>query len=228
MLCSIVDRRTLDCSALPGGSLDGVDVVYALGGDPLTPRRWGPAKRRSIQASRIGVVDTLAHAIANESDRRATLVTMSAVGIYGERGDEVLTEDSAAGKGFVPDLCIGWERAAGPARNSGARVVAARSGIVFGPDGGFIARLAPIFRAGLGGRLGSGKQWVSWIALADAVRALALLGSDDRFSGPVNLTAPNPIRNRELHHARSRTAVAAADLARCPRSVITAVRPDGG
>jgi uncharacterized protein (TIGR01777 family) len=213
--------RTLDLAALPGRTLDGFDAVYAVGGDPLTPRRWGPAKREKIKSSRIDLLDALARALAATGSGQSVLVSMSAVGIYGERGDEELTEASAAGTGFIADLCRAWEGAAAPARTNGTRVVSARAGIIFGGGGGYIGKLAPLFRLGLGARLGNGRQWMSWIALDDAIEGLIRLGTDTNFCGPVNLTAPHPIRNGEFTKLFARALHRPAPLS-IPRTAIVA------
>jgi hypothetical protein len=176
-------------------------------------------KREAIRSSRIDLVGALAHALARTRGEPSALVSMSAVGIYGDRRDETLTEDSPAGKGFIPDLCRAWEGAAAPARTNGVRVVSARSGVILGPGGGFIGKVEPAFRRGLGARLGSGRQWMSWIALDDAVECLIRLATDDAFAGPVNLTAPNPIRNREFTDILAETFGHRA-LLRIPRTAI--------
>ncbi|HVB06322.1 MAG TPA: TIGR01777 family oxidoreductase [Acidimicrobiales bacterium] len=189
--------RHLDLGGLPGGDLREVDVVFNLAGEPLTPRRWGPAKTERIRSSRILTTDLVARAIATtESDRLPALVSMSAVGYYGDRGDELLDEDAAAGTGFLAEVCRSWEAATATARDAGARVVCCRSGVVLGP-GGVLARQRPLFRAGLGGRLGSGRQWMSWVGLDDVLAALWHCATGS-VSGAVNLCAPNPVRNSEF------------------------------
>ena len=215
-----VATRSLDCTRLPGGTLEAIDAVYAVGGDPLTPRRWGAAKRDAIRSSRVDLVGALARSIAAGPGGPAVLIAMSAVGIYGDRGEELLTEDSSAGKGYIADLCLAWEGAAAPAKRTGTRVVAARSGVILGP-GGMIGRLAPVFRHRLGARLGNGQQWMSWIARADAVDALVRFAVDDAFVGPVNLTSPEPIRNREFT-ALLAAAVGRPARLRVPRAAIVA------
>jgi uncharacterized protein (TIGR01777 family) len=214
--------RSLDLSGLPGGSLDGFDAVYALGGDPLTPRRWSPSKSRSIWSSRIDVVDALARAVARTSGKAPTLITMSAVGIYGERGDEELDESSAAGSGFLADLCRAWEHATSPALTNGGRVVIGRAGIVLGRGGGMIGNLEPLFRLGLGARLGSGRQWMSWIALEDIAHALVRFATDDALNGTFNLTAPNPVRNAEFTKRFAAVLHRPAPLA-VPKSALVAL-----
>jgi uncharacterized protein (TIGR01777 family) len=211
--------HSLDLTRLPGGSLEGFDAVYAVGGDPLTPRRWRPSKRDSIRSSRVDLVGSLARAIASSPNNPPTLISMSAVGLYGDRGDESLTEKSSAGKGYVADLCLAWEHATAPAKTNGARVVTARAGIIFGSGGGFIKTLTPLFRLGLGARLGNGRQWMSWIAQTDAVEALVRFATDDTFHGPVNLTSPNPMRNKQFTRLFA-TALGRPALLTVPRAAI--------
>jgi uncharacterized protein len=213
-------HHELDCSRLPSGSLDGIDAIYALGGDPLIPRRWGSAKREAIRSSRVDLVGTLARAVAKCEGAPPALITISAVGIYGDRGEEELTESSPAGKGFVADLCLAWEHAAAPALTYGGRVVTARLGIVLG-SGGMLAKLTPVFRFGVGGKLGNGKQWMSWISLDDAVSALVRFGTDPSLHGAYNLTAPNPVRNAEFTATLARALHRRAPLP-VPRAVIVA------
>ncbi len=190
--------RRLDTTGLPGG-LGEVDVIFNLAGEPLTPRRWGPSKLERIRSSRILTTDLLARAIAtSDTERPPVLVSMSAVGYYGSRGDETLTEDSAAGTGFLAETCRSWEAATTPAREAGGRVVTCRSGVILGAGGGALAQQRRIFSLGLGGRLGSGRQWTSWISLDDAVGALLFCAGEEGLSGAVNLCAPEPVRNAEL------------------------------
>lgn len=193
-----LDRRLLDVTHLPGGELAGIDLVYQLSGVPIVPRRWGPAKRRAIRESRIATTEVIARAMAATDDPPATLVAMSAVGYYGDRGDELLDEGSTAGVGFLAELCREWEAATAPARERGIRVVNARTGIVIGPGGGALKAQLPMFRRGLGARLGSGRQYMSWISLADEVGALVHLGQAPEARGAYNCTAPQPVRNEEF------------------------------
>jgi hypothetical protein len=129
------------------------------------------------------------------------LLCASATGIYGDRGDEVLTEASLPGSGFIPDLCLAWEKATQPARDAGIRVVHLRFGVVLSSQGGALAQMLPIFRAGVGGRLGSGRQWISWVALPDAIRIIEFALATTGIFGPVNLVAPNPVTNLEFTRA---------------------------
>lgn len=190
--------RRIDASGLGPEGLAGIDVVFHLSGEPITPWRWSAAKRERIRSSRVVTTDAVARSIAGCRDRLPALVAMSAVGYYGDRGDEVLDETSAAGSGTLAEVCRAWEAATAPARDAGARVVNVRTGIVLGPGGGSLAMQLPLFRAGLGGRLGSGRQWTSWISLADEVGVLHVAATDPSVVGPCNASSPSPVRNREF------------------------------
>lgn len=192
-------------------ALDGVTCVVVLSGAGVAERRWTAARRRVLLESRTRPLGLVARRMADAAPsgpRR--LVVASAVGYYGDRGEKTLTEDSPPGAGFLADLCVAWERAADPAREAGIAVVHARTGLVLDPGGGALGRLLPLVRLGLAGPLGSGRQWWPWITLEDEVAALVhLVGSG--LTGPVNLTAPEPERNRsivrELASALHRPAV---------------------
>lgn len=198
-----------------GGEIDrdgfaGVDAVVNLAGEPIGVGRWSANKKRAIRDSRVTGTDLLARTMAG-LDRPKVLLNASAVGFYGDRGDEELTEDSGPGTGFLADVVRDWEAATVPAVDGGVRVVLARNGIVLSRRGGALGRILPLFKLGLGGKLGSGRQWWSWISIDDAVALLARALVDDRFSGPLNVTAPNPVTNAEftetLGHALSRPTV---------------------
>ncbi len=211
-----VGARRVDASRLPAATLDGFDAVFHLMGDPITPTRWGPIKREAIRASRVSSTYALARALGALDAPPAVLVCASAIGVYGDRGEEVLDEESAGGTGFLAEVCRAWEAAAAPARDRGIRVVHARLGIVLGRGGGYLAGQLPLFRLGLGARLGNGRQWQSWIALDDAVGALIHAATDEALSGPCNIVAPEPVRNATLTdaiaasvHRRARLAVPA-------------------
>jgi uncharacterized protein (TIGR01777 family) len=183
-------RRELDPAAL-----DGVDAVVHLAGAGVGDHRWTPAYKQQIFASRVDGTHTVASALAELARRGRTpaLVSGSATGIYGpDRGEEVLTEDSAAGHGFLCDVVRAWEAATKPAQDAGLRVVHARTGIVLSPAGGAMAKLLPLVRLGLAGPLGSGRQYWSWITLEDEVRALTWAIDQPSLAGPVNLTGPQP------------------------------------
>jgi uncharacterized protein len=180
-------------------ALAGADVVVNLAGTGIGDHRWTPAYKREIVRSRVDATTTLSHAIAAGSGPAVpgVLINASAIGFYGDRGDEPLDESSPPGTGFLPDVCRAWEGATSAAEEAGARVVHLRTGLVLSPDGGLMGRMVPLFRAGAGGRLGSGRQWMSWISLADEIGAIRFLMDHD-VSGPVNLTAPEPVRNRDF------------------------------
>jgi uncharacterized protein len=175
-------------------SLEGVDAVVHLAGANIGDRRWNDCYRQEIRDSRIEGTRTLCRALAALNRRPSVLVSGSASGYYGDTGDRTVDEKSPAGKGFLAALCQDWEAAAEPAAEAGIRVVTPRTGVVLSRQGGVLGRTLPLFRAGLGGRLGSGRQWMSWISLADQVAALRFL-IDHPIEGPVNLTAPNPVTN---------------------------------
>jgi uncharacterized protein len=203
-----VSSRTLDLTRA-GGDIGSFDVVFLVLGAPLVPWRWSPERREAIRASRIATTEIVARAIA-ASDAKPDLVIGAAVGYYGSRGDEVLTETSSPGDGMLADLCRAWETAGAPASAAGARVVVARSGVVLGQAGGMLLPQLPLFRLGLGTRLGTGLQWMSWISLQDEVRALRFLADHRELAGPVNLVGPRAVTNteftEELAHALGRRA----------------------
>ncbi len=199
-----LESHRIDLSALPGGNLDRIDAVFHLAGEPLTPMRWTEAKRERVRASRVVTTDLLARAVGAADTPPAVFVSASAVGYYGTRADEVLDETSPPGSGFLAELCRAWEAAAAPAREAGIRVINIRTGIVLARANGLIRLQLPIFRVGLGAHLGSGRQWMSWIARDDAVAAIIHAALTPAVDGPCNLTAPNPTRNREFAEALAR------------------------
>jgi uncharacterized protein (TIGR01777 family) len=172
------------------------DAIIHLSGEPVAGR-WTPAKKEAILRSRVDSTRLLAEAVARSGGRQV-LVCASAIGIYGERGEQVLGEDATPGAGFLADVCQQWEAAAEPARAAGARVAHARIGVVLSPRGGALGALLPIFKLGLGGKLGNGQQWMSWISLPDVANALVFAVENEAVSGPANLVAPAPIRNQVL------------------------------
>jgi hypothetical protein len=184
--------------------LAGLDAAIHLGGANLAGHRWTAAWKREIRLSRVDSTRALATALAALPQPPHTLLVASAVGIYGNRGDELLDENSQVGKGFLGEVCQEWEAAAEPARQAGIRVVNLRFGVVLDPATGALAKMLPIFRLGLGGRLGSGCQWMSWISLADAVSAILFALDATSLAGPVNLTAPQPVTNTEFTHTLGR------------------------
>jgi uncharacterized protein (TIGR01777 family) len=184
-------------------ALEGLAAAIHLSGANVAAHRWTPAYKREIAASRIDSTRALAATLAHLSRPPQVMLVASAIGIYGNRGDELLNESSAPGSGFMAELCEQWEAAAQPARDAGIRVVHLRFGVVLGP-GGALARMTPIFRLGLGGPLGSGRQWMSWISLSDAVAAILFALDTPSLAGPVNFTAPNPVTNMEFTRALAR------------------------
>ncbi len=185
-------------SDLPANALQGVDAVVNLAGTPIA-KRWTAERKRYIRNSRVAGTDKLARAIAAMQPRPRVLLNGSAVGYYGSRGDEVLSESSAAGHDFLAGVTVEWERATAPAAEAGVRVVLLRTGVVLSTKGGALAKMLPPFRLGMGGPLGRGDQWMSWIALEDHLRAMEHALFVDRVNGPVNVVSPNPVRN--LHFA---------------------------
>ncbi|MFI6853387.1 TIGR01777 family oxidoreductase [Streptomyces sp. NPDC050416] len=186
--------------------LAGCDAVVNLAGAGVGNRRWTDAYKQRIRDSRVNGTAALARAVASldEQDRPRVFVNGSAIGYYGETGDRAVDESAPAGEGFLPELCVEWEAAAAPAQEAGVRTVFTRTGLVVSREGGAWGRLFPLFRAGLGGRMGDGRQYWSFIALHDEVAAIRHLIGTDGLSGPFNLTAPNPLTNREITAAMGR------------------------
>ena len=177
--------------------IDGADAVIHLAGAGIGDKRWTAAYRREVLESRTLSTALLARAIAAASNKPKVFLSGSAIGFYGARGDEQLTESGSAGSGFLADVCKEWEAAAAPAREAGVRTVFLRTGIVLSPRGGALKKLLPLFRLGVGGRFGNGKQWQSWISLTDELNAIEHLLTAN-VEGPVNLTAPLPVTNAEF------------------------------
>ena len=201
----------LDVPWKPGELLDpelisGFDAVVHLAGRNLAGR-WNPQMKREIRESRLLGTATIARAVAaayRASGRPSVLISASAIGYYGSRGSELLTESSSGGTGFLAELCRDWEAAATPAAEAGVRLVLPRLGVVLSSEGGALARLLPIFRLGLGGRVGNGRQYWSWITLEDVVAAIEFAIDDPSLSGPVNLTSPSPATNAAFTAALAR------------------------
>jgi uncharacterized protein (TIGR01777 family) len=182
---------------LAAADLSGLDAVVNLAGVGIGDQRWTDDYRALIRSSRIDGTQLLARTFAElGDDAPAALVSASAIGYYGDRGDELLHETSGPGDGFLPEVCVEWERAAEAAAGT-TRVATVRTGVVLTPDGGALKKLLPLFKFGLGGRFGNGRQWWSWITLRDEVDAIVHAVTHD-VSGPLNLTAPNPVTNREF------------------------------
>jgi uncharacterized protein (TIGR01777 family) len=177
----------------------GHQAVINLAGEPID-RRWTEKNRRLFRESRVGLTSRIVAAIAKlpAAERPRVLVNASAVGIYGDRGEEILTESSRKGSGFLAELCSDWEHAAQDAESLGVRVIRLRTGIVLGKNGAAFEKLLSVFKLGIGGRLGSGTQWMPWIHLADHRAAIVHALLSETLSGPLNLTAPHPERNRDF------------------------------
>ena len=182
---------------LDPSALDGVEAIVNLAGEPIA-QRWSEKRKAAIRQSRLTTTALLVDAIAKLRRPPRVLLSGSAVGFYGSRGDEELDEESGPGSDFLADVAVAWERAADFARQAGTRVVLLRTGIVLSPSGGALRKMLMPFKFGLGGRIGSGRQWMSWIALDDWVRAAEFLLSTDAVNGPVNLVAPSPVPNAEF------------------------------
>jgi uncharacterized protein len=210
------DRGGLDLTAL-----QGVDAVLNLAGAPVAAGRWTPARKAELRASRIQATAGLVAALTAVDKPPATLLSGSAIGWYSDTGDREVDESAPAGSGFLAELARDWEAAAAPARAAGTRVVTLRTGIVLARQGGMLARLAPLFRLGLGARIGPGTQYISWIALTDHIRALQYLLGNPALEGAVNLTAPHPVSNSDFTAALARTLGRPA-LLRAPASVLKA------
>ncbi len=197
---------TLDASAL-----EGLDSVIHLAGEPIA-ERWSETKKAAIRQSRVDGTSLLAKRLAELASPPRVLVSASAMGIYGDRGDEILTEESAPGRDFLASVVREWESAADSARTAGIRVAHPRFGIILSASGGALAKMLPPFKLGAGGKLGPGSQWWSWIAMQDVLSGIALLLENEELDGPINFVSPNPVRNAEftdtLGHVLSRPTVA--------------------
>src|SRR5687768_11198767 len=178
--------------------LEGLDIVVHLAGENIAEGRWTADKKRAIRESRVKGTSLLSNALAGLSQPPALFLSASAIGYYGDRGDELLTEKSAPGKGFLSEVCIEWENATKPAVQKGIRTVYTRFGIILDASGGALEKMLTPFRMGIGGRIGNGKQWMSWIALDDVAGAIQFMLRDRFVNGPVNFVAPHPVTNAEF------------------------------
>lgn len=181
--------------------LEGVEAVVHLAGENIAAGRWTPARKERILASRVQGTRLLSEKLAGLTRRPSALVCASAVGYYGDRGEEELDEDSPPGKGFLAEVCQAWEQAADPARAAGIRTAHLRFGMVLSAESGALSRMRGPFRLGLGGRIGSGRQYLGWISLADAVRAAGHLLEGPGLSGAFNAVSPHPCTNAEFTRA---------------------------
>ncbi|MFE1233794.1 TIGR01777 family oxidoreductase [Streptomyces sp. NPDC059442] len=205
--------------------LVGVDAVVHLAGAGVGERRWNEAYKKEIRDSRVLGTTAIAQALASLAEPPKVLVCGTALGYYGDTGSRAVDESAPAGEGFLPSVCVEWEAAAAPAEEAGIRVAYARTGLVVAREGGAWGRLFPLFRAGVGGRMGDGSQYWSFISLHDEVAALRHLIDTDSVSGPVNLTAPEPVTNREVTAAMGRV-LRRPTLFTVPASALRAVLGD--
>jgi uncharacterized protein len=178
-------------------SVSGFDAVVHLAGESIVGR-WTDAKKRRIRESRVQGTRNLAAALAAAPQRPQLLISASAIGYYGDRGEETLREDSSSGDGFLPEVCREWEEAAEPVAKAGIRCVQIRIGVVLSASGGALHAMLLPFRMGVGGKMGSGRQWMSWVHIDDLVGAVQHVIKCDMLRGPVNVVAPNPVRNAEF------------------------------
>ena len=184
-------------SGLEASAVSGFDAVIHLAGETIAGR-WTEGKKKAIRESRVLGTRNLATALARAESKPTVFICASAIGFYGDRGEEVLTEASALGQGFLPDLCYEWEEASRIAANAGIRTVNLRTGLVLSAKGGSLGKMLMPFKLGLGGRIGSGRQWWSWIQIDDLVGGIQHALQSESLSGPVNMVAPNAVRNSEF------------------------------
>jgi uncharacterized protein (TIGR01777 family) len=178
--------------------LSGFDTVIHLAGESIASGRWTDDKKRRIRESRVSGTTLLSQALARSSKPPTTFISASAIGYYGDRGDELLNEKSPSGNDFLSEVCVAWERATAEAEAKGIRTVHTRFGIILDQGGGALAKMLTPFRMGVGGKIGDGKQWMSWIALADVINGLKFVIENNAVTGPVNFVAPNPATNGEF------------------------------
>lgn len=185
-------------------TMEGADAIVHLAGAGIADARWSEARKKVLRDSRMNSTRTLVDAIAQLQQKPRVLIAASGVGYYGDRGDETLTESSSNGNGFIAALARDWETQSLRAESLGLRVVMLRFGMVLSAHGGALPRIVTPFKLGVGGRLGSGKQWISWIALEDATGVIRSVLEDEKLSGPINVVTPNPVRNAEFTTALAR------------------------
>lgn len=187
-----------EAGILPAIALEGAGAVIHLAGEPVAAARWTSAQKNRILRSRVQGTRLLCQTLEKISTPPDVLVSVSAIGYYGNRGDEILTEESVAGRGFLASVCKQWEAETSPAAKRGLRVVLLRIGLVLSGQGGALARMLPAFRMGLGGTIGNGRHYMSWIALDDLIRIIRHSLTESSLRGPVLAVAPNPVTNREF------------------------------
>jgi uncharacterized protein (TIGR01777 family) len=210
-----------EAGGLDPAALSDVDAVVHLSGAPVADKRWTTARKSELRSSRITSTRALVAAMADADPAPGVLICGSAIGYYGETGDQITDESSPAGTGFLADLVRDWESAADGAGRSGTRVVNIRSGLVLAAGGGMLGRLLLPFKFGLGARIGTGTQYLSWISLTDEVRAIEFLLTTGDLEGPVNLTAPEPVTNAEFTRALAQ-ALNRPALLRLPAGLLSA------
>jgi uncharacterized protein (TIGR01777 family) len=206
--------------APPVQAFENVEVVFHLAGESIAEGRWTAAKKRRLRDSRVAGTRNLVATLRQLTDTPRVLISASAIGYYGDRDDEVLTESSRAGEGFLPEICIEWEGESQRAVEFGMRVVNPRIGIVLSKDGGALAKMLPLFRSGMASPLGKGRQWVSWIHQEDLVRLLMFAAEQETLSGPVNATAPGPVTNRDFTNTLASVLHRPAFLPPVPRAAL--------
>jgi uncharacterized protein (TIGR01777 family) len=183
---------------IPRGRIDGTDVVVHLAGENIAGQRWNEKFKQELRSSRVDATKLLCETLLKLEKKPKTLLCASAVGFYGDRGTDWLNETSVAGTGFLPDLCRDWEAACKPAQDAGIRVIQMRFGIILSPKGGPLAKMRTPFSMGMGGVVGSGNQYWSWISIDDVVGAIKFFIDQEKLSGPVNVTAPCPVTNYDF------------------------------
>jgi hypothetical protein len=187
-----------DSGVIEKDRLDGFDAVVHLAGDNIASERWTDSKKAKIRTSRIKGTRLLCDSLATLTNPPSVIVSASAIGYYGDRADEYLSEESTAGSGFLAEVCRDWEAACGPARDAGIRVANLRIGVVLSPAGGALKKMLAPFQMGAGGRLGSGKQYMSWICIDDVTGAIHHVLTHEQLDGPINAVAPNPVSNNQF------------------------------
>ena len=178
-------------------AVSGFDAVIHLAGESIVGR-WTEAKKKEIRNSRVNGTTNLARALAQAKDKPRVFICGSAIGYYGDRGNEVLNEASASGTGFLSEVCVEWEKAASAAADAGIRTICMRTGVVLSPKGGALGKMLTPFKMGVGGRIGNGRQWMSWVDVQDVVGAIHHMLRTDLLQGPVNMVAPKPVTNAEF------------------------------
>lgn len=204
----------------PSAAFEGIDTVFHLAGDPVADGRWTAAKKARIRDSRMIGTRNLVAGLRQLPTKPRVLVSASAVGIYGSRGEDVLDEASAPATDFLAEVCGGWEREAGAARELGVRVVSIRIGIVLGENGGALAKMLPPFRFGLGSPLGSGQQFMPWVHIDDLIELMLFVARKERVTGPMNGVSPSPVTNREFTRTLGRVLGRPTFLPPVPRFVL--------